>query len=437
MSLNFVHLSDIHFRRNVAGTILDSDRIIRNALESDLLQQIAEVGKINGILVTGDIAFSGKRDEYDVAREWLETLCGICGVPHQFVWTVPGNHDIDRSTVAESELLQKLHAALRDENIRDVDSELARLYNSDAPLRNLAYSPLSAYNEFAAAYNCEITAEQPYWEDDFTLSDGSILHMRGLNSTLISDSLDNDREYKLILGRSAVGLRVEHGIANMVLCHHPPSWLCDRDAVEDLLVRASIQLFGHKHRHRITQVGESIVLSAGAMHPSRQDVQWDPRYNILSIDIDRQENERVLAVTVYVRQWTDEYGGRFVNGLTPDGHGVRTFNLNLGSLEPQPEELAVHAGLSGEVNNRVAAGLVPNQHSEKTLAFRLVALDLIAQLRLAQQLGMDVSSLRGLSMSGLRDAIVSYAGAENKLANLWTLVAQATVEMGPMGDNPF
>lgn len=66
--LKFLHLSDIHFRREVSGGVYDPDNDLRNELERDAEREVrTKPHRIDGILVTGDIAFAGIKDEFDVA----------------------------------------------------------------------------------------------------------------------------------------------------------------------------------------------------------------------------------------------------------------------------------------------------------------------------------------------------------------------------------
>jgi 3',5'-cyclic AMP phosphodiesterase CpdA len=46
------------------------------------------------IVVTGDIAESSAKVEYDVARTFLAGLAAVCGIPTSQLLVVPGNHDI-------------------------------------------------------------------------------------------------------------------------------------------------------------------------------------------------------------------------------------------------------------------------------------------------------------------------------------------------------
>ncbi len=52
------------------------------------------------VAVTGDIAFSGKKPEYDEALKFFEKLKGILPKETEFL-VVAGNHDVDRDQLDE------------------------------------------------------------------------------------------------------------------------------------------------------------------------------------------------------------------------------------------------------------------------------------------------------------------------------------------------
>src|SRR5580658_357645 len=98
--LTFVHLSDIHFLDRDHGTAFDLGQQIRRALIEDLKEKPADKADYDGILITGDIAFGGKPEEYKRAREWLDEVYASSGTTATNTYVVPGNHDVDRSYVA-------------------------------------------------------------------------------------------------------------------------------------------------------------------------------------------------------------------------------------------------------------------------------------------------------------------------------------------------
>src|SRR5688572_18814237 len=95
--LVFVHLSDIHFRRNVAGSAHDPDREVRDALTADLRTMASRWPKVDGIIITGDIAFSGHASEYKFADAWIRGIAGHLKCKIADVMVIPGNHDVDRA----------------------------------------------------------------------------------------------------------------------------------------------------------------------------------------------------------------------------------------------------------------------------------------------------------------------------------------------------
>ena len=195
--LRLVHLSDIHFRREVSGGPYDLDADLRNELGLDLGRELT--GEASGILITGDIAFGGKVEEYAVARAWLEELCTTARCKPSDVYTVPGNHDVDRDIVDDSEMIQEAHFELRKLEGAHLDHALAKMMGDRVRADGLL-QPLAAYNDFALRYGCNITPGRLWWDNDLILNDGSILRLRGLTSVLVSDRYDDNRVNKLLLG---------------------------------------------------------------------------------------------------------------------------------------------------------------------------------------------------------------------------------------------
>jgi 3',5'-cyclic AMP phosphodiesterase CpdA len=94
----FLHLSDIHFKKTEVGQPDDPNLALRSDLIRDVRQMRKEIGKpADGILLTGDIAFAGRAEEYGFAYKWLEEkLCPEAGCEIDGVFVIPGNHDVDR-----------------------------------------------------------------------------------------------------------------------------------------------------------------------------------------------------------------------------------------------------------------------------------------------------------------------------------------------------
>ncbi|MBK7536883.1 MAG: metallophosphoesterase, partial [Myxococcales bacterium] len=294
--LVLVHLSDIHFTRISGVSVHDLDKNLRTELVLDATTVAREIGPVTGVLVTGDIAYSGSEVEFDHSTIWLRVSCRAPGCREESVWVVPGNHDVDRPKT-KRKLTRMLHQGVRKDG-SDVDKELREIF-SDAQSAAALLEPLADYNKFAGRFGCSISAEKHYWERALELSCGTAVRLRGLTSALVSN--DDDRRTDIVLGAAQATVERGPGVLHMTLCHHPPDWLRDHDAVEDHLnSKVHIQLFGHKHSQRLDEINGKVRLVAGAMHPERNEPAWLPTYNFL--EISRRDSDRI-GLRVYKRQW--------------------------------------------------------------------------------------------------------------------------------------
>lgn len=98
-----LHLSEFHFRApRCLNPATDQDRPYRTRLERDLAQRVKNLGKIDAIMVGGDIAFQADPREYDVTRQRLLDLAKICGCDKDRIMIVPGNHDVNWAACREA-----------------------------------------------------------------------------------------------------------------------------------------------------------------------------------------------------------------------------------------------------------------------------------------------------------------------------------------------
>jgi hypothetical protein len=152
-----------------------------------------------------------------------------------------------------------------------------------------------------------------YWSHDFQLGDGFKLRIHGLTSTLLcsawqfSEKRDEEKG-ELYLSPLQTVLDPVPGVVNAVMCHHPPDWFLDGDEVEDVFRgRAMVQLFGHKHRQRVDKNESFIRFSAGAVNPNRQEVGWEPGYNIVEFEVSKQGDEHFLETKGHLYIWNTDY----------------------------------------------------------------------------------------------------------------------------------
>lgn len=90
--IRWLHISDIHIRTSDAW----SQDVVLKAMCNLVAQQHADGMTLDFILATGDLAFSGKADEYKLAASFFDALSKASGVVTERLFCIPGNHDIDR-----------------------------------------------------------------------------------------------------------------------------------------------------------------------------------------------------------------------------------------------------------------------------------------------------------------------------------------------------
>ncbi|MDX2149485.1 MAG: metallophosphoesterase [Bryobacteraceae bacterium] len=421
--VTFAHLSDIHFVRGLSDTsAFDLDRILREAILADARVIRGIVGDVYGILVSGDIAFAGKSAEYQIALGWLDRLTEQLGCRSEMVWCVPGNHDVDRSVLKELSAISALHEQLKrsgrvDEQLRE---HLENTYSGP-----LLFAPLKTYNEeFAAKFNCVTVPRRPWWEYDIELNDGSTLRLRGMNSVLTSGPDDDDKSNRLILGSAQVELGHEEGVEYLTLCHHPVDWLRDADSIEQaLLAYSKIHLSGHKHRHRIVQMNDSVWLSAGAVHPSRSEQAWIPQYNYISLTVEGGGPDRTLVVDVYTRTWS-QADRMFTQDQNAHGANCRTYRLKLREWRPP---LSVPASERGDVSSSSwGQRMSPDETlSQKRLLYEFVSLPHHSRMEIMQSFGLLESGDEKRPDAEVFTACFERARQKGVLDEVWNAIRAA------------
>lgn len=454
-SLVFIHLSDIHFHsRSDSG--LDLERVLRHELILDAKDLTKKLDPVTGILVCGDIAYSGQDTEYDIAARALKELCAAVGCRDENVFPVPGNHDVDRNMIRRSPIGTEQRKTLRLD--RENAAEKLRILHQDALAEDIFYKPLQAYNLFASRYGCNVNATRPFWDKDLMLNDGSTLRIRGLTSVLTSDSNDNREAGKLVLGQFQTHCPREEGVTWLTLCHHPPDWLFDQDAVQEALdAQTQVQLFGHKHKQRLhlieTRFNKSLRLGSGALHPER-DGGWDPRYNILALDAEGTGSARRLVVTVWARRWrsstqrfdTDDSETRCRyeiplaswSGGRPSTRGIAT----PAPLQDDTRAPKIKAGVADTAHGALAVCAAPPPHQcptmdpHRRIVFRFATLPYLDQVRIVGELGLAESADQSLDAAARLAAYFARARERKQLAALWDAIEKVHPELAA-DENPF
>ncbi len=352
-----LHLSDIHFRvPHCLNLDTDQDHPVRIALLNDIRDMTERLGPVDSILITGDIAFKGHRDEYITATEWLLETADVAGCPQTAIYPVPGNHDVNRNTASGRFVQGIRQTILKLDPGPNRDEEIYQALNEERSGTELL-TPMEEYNLFAAPFSCDINPGMPFWTKNLKLAPGWDLRIHGLTTTFFSGPDDNDRN-RLYLGALQRVFAPSDGIVRLAMMHHPPDWLGDQDEFDDALWDGcAIHLLGHKHRPRYLPSDYGIRLAAGAVNPSRLDRNWEPGYNFIKIQINHYDNQYFLQTDSYLRIWQDS-PNRFVPKLNDDGQDVFESKIR---LRNKPSHNTTGKAVAKFSSESSPGGLVMNQ----------------------------------------------------------------------------
>lgn len=303
MAAVFVHLSDIHFGQEKDGGLLFINDDAKRRLLDDAAAEVSKMGvSASGVIVTGDIAYAAKYDEYSKAGEWLDALAERVGCSRLDIQMVPGNHDIDRDAITP---MAKYHL----DAIRDQGDTVLDMLLDDEVQREALFERFSAFRDFSGGYGCDLDVGGMYSADvAVALAPGRSVRFVRLNSALICSRKD-DRG-RLILGARQRVFEAIDGEEMVVLVHHPLNWLQDSDeAGRYFKSRARVIISGHEHFPSVeienVEAGcDLLMLAAGATAPDEVDEKYTYKYNILTFDWDEATDG--LAVTINPRTWNFE-----------------------------------------------------------------------------------------------------------------------------------
>ncbi|WP_143206202.1 metallophosphoesterase [Singulisphaera sp. GP187] len=302
----FVHLSDVHFGQERDGTLVTHDHA-RNRLIRDCRLLREQLGPADGILITGDVAFGGKQEEYDRAGQWIDLLVEAVGCETIDVRIIPGNHDVDRGCI--DRFCQIAHKHLRTTETGKVDAELESMMDAREEGNSLL-PKLAAYREFASRFGCDFpSARNPSWKKGYPLGPHYRLDFIGMNSVQVCDSAD--LEGQMILGNAQYIFTPDENVEYVVLVHHPLHWFRDRANASRYLKQARVLMVGHEHSLEIKKVShdigeEQLEIYAGATNPPETGAGYPYRYNWLEFALAEDRAERRLRVTIHPRVWDYE-----------------------------------------------------------------------------------------------------------------------------------
>lgn len=283
MKAIILHLSDIHFKaQRGVNKILEREEALAAAV-----QRLAESADTCFIVLSGDIAFSGKAAEYALAIELINRLKDLLKQANSSlevnIIAVPGNHDCDFSTSSGTRTYILEKVGIKDPAAvnEDVVGELTAVQD--------------AFFEFASALGggSSVKANKGpgrlYYERRFGVGNHTI-SFHCFNAAWMSQL--HEPQGQMVFPIQLVEWSDEETDLAVAVFHHPDRWLESnnsrpfRDQIEQA---ANLILTGHEHNvDRFTKIGRSGAVNLYVEGAALQDSD-DPRvsgFNVIEIDFD-------------------------------------------------------------------------------------------------------------------------------------------------------
>lgn len=308
--IRWLHISDVHMRPRDAWS---QDAILR-AMCDDIERQRNQLS-IDFVLVSGDLAYSGRAEEYELVGHFFTALAAAAAVETDRIYCIPGNHDIDRDR--QRFCFRGARATLQDPNNTDAflaspvgDDFLTLLQRQDAYRR--------FQTDFFAQQERTATGDGLGYVARITI-DGVRLAILGLDSAWLAEGGVDDH-LKLLVGERQVlhALDVVRTVGDsphvvVAMAHHPLHLLqdFDRRAVQARIDGSCHFLHcGHLHNPETRPTGDTcLTLTAGASFETRHTHN---AYSMITLDLLR--GVRTVRIAHYTpsdaafsNEWTRDY----------------------------------------------------------------------------------------------------------------------------------
>jgi len=292
--LRIAHLSDLHVQPKPNEDHFGQQRVVESLLTD--LEAWNQEAPLDLIVFSGDLAFDGSKVALELGKEILLDPLGE-SFPDAPTILVPGNHDVDRSTIDEVDEIG-LAAVLNNR-----EAVQARL--EDPTKAATARTRLRAWDEVSATWRPALDQEQvPPYGVSYRLScNGLTVAIGAFDTAWRSQGGPGDKGRLLVVVDSVAEFLNEHADADLkvVTFHHPLTWLADFDgepARNVLEHHQALVLTGHEHnadpKLETTTRGAALYCAAPSAFDS---IGYPNGYSIIDVDVPGAQTN------VQLRRW--------------------------------------------------------------------------------------------------------------------------------------
>lgn len=280
----WLQVSDIHMRQRDEW----SQDVVLRAMTDSIRERRAKGSTFDFILATGDLAFSGKKEEYELVERFLDELVSASGVPKERIFCIPGNHDVNRDR--QKLCFQGARSALTSPNA--VDPVLAPDNDDLATLKQRQETYRAFQTSYFGGQARAVTPDGLAYVSSLAIDD-VVIAIIGLNSAWLAEGGNADHGNLLIGERQVINAfhAAENFDAHIVIgmAHHPLHLLRDFDrsaATRHITERCDFYHCGHLHQPEFHGAGfdpsACLTVAAGASFETRESQN---AYSLVNLDL--------------------------------------------------------------------------------------------------------------------------------------------------------
>lgn len=282
--ITWLQISDFHMQQ---GDEWPNDVVLR-ALATSIRQRRSQGLTLDFILATGDLAFSGKKEEYELVKRFFDELVSASGAPRERIFCIPGNHDVNRDR--QKLCFEGARSALASPNA--VDPVLAPDSDDLATLRERQETYRAFQTSYFDGQARTVTPDGLAYVSALTIDD-VVIAIVGLDSAWLAKGGNGDHGNLLIGERQIINAfdAADKLDAHIVIgmAHHPLHLLRDFDrtaATRHITRRCDFYHCGHLHHPESHGSGFAasacLTVAAGASFETRESQN---SYSLVKLDL--------------------------------------------------------------------------------------------------------------------------------------------------------
>lgn len=341
-----IHLSDIHYKVNNYNT---------ERLRESLLDKIVQCGKgyYKYLFITGDFLYCYENcGSFKEVSEYIEKILQVSGIKKEYVFLVPGNHDIERSV-------------LRSIIISGLKNDINSISKTIDVLDDKVYEGLIKGQENFIKFYKNILGRDYSANDLHYLIETEDMNILGINTCLISGM--DEEEGSLSIGLKKLwkcvnSLDKSNNKYNIAILHHSLECINaeERDEIKKLLVDYNFNLIlcGHTHKSKFDEIiiGSKvirIVCSGTVANDQYADVNF--------IDIEIEDGK----TNIIYYKWSNslsEWRRDVTSSRSADDAGIITFKINKDITIEEEKKLEIKESF---FNDKITLPLVKEKSNMK------------------------------------------------------------------------